>query len=86
MANLNSKIVIETELRSCIVKDKKALFHKWCDNSKILNPSPMVGGHNGGVLKYTVAIIEYENGVVTECYPYEVKFIDRKFKEYCFSE
>lgn len=86
MANLNREIIIKAELRPCIVKDRKALFHKWSDKSEIIAPSPMVGGHNGGVLKYTVAIIEYEDGVVTECYPYEVKFVDRKFKEYCFSE
>jgi hypothetical protein len=46
----------------------------------------MIGGHNGGILKYTVGIIEYEDGVVTECYPHEIKFTDTKIKEYCFEE
>jgi hypothetical protein len=69
-----------------LVKDRKALFHKWSDISKIVEPSLMVGGHNGGVFKNTVGIIEYEDGVVTECYPYEIKFVDRNFNKYWFEE
>lgn len=84
MASFNSEIIIKAELRPCIVKDRKALFHKWIEISKIIEPSPMIGGHNGGLIKNTVAIIEYEDGIVTECYPYEVKFIDSKSQEYCF--
>ena len=34
----------------------------------------------------TIAIVEYENGDVRECYPYEVKFLDNKLKEYDFRE
>lgn len=45
----------------------------------------MVGGHDGGVLKYTVAIVEYEDGGVSECPPDKIKFTDNKFKEYCMS-
>ncbi len=69
-----------------MVKNRKALFHKWSDKSKIVEPSPMVGGHGGGVLKYTVGIIEYEDGVITECYPSEILFSDAKFMEYCFKD
>ncbi len=77
---------IQAELRPCIVKDRKALFHKWSEKSQITQPSAMIGGHNGGVIRITVGIIEYEDGVVTECYPYEIKFIDNKFQEYSFIE
>jgi hypothetical protein len=31
-------------------------------------------------MELDVAIIEYEDGVVTECYPYEVKFTDKEEK------
>jgi hypothetical protein len=86
MANLSSEISIKIELRPCIVKGRKALFHKWSDKSNIVPPSPMIGGHDGGVLKLTVGIIEYEDGVITECYPYEIRFVDAKFTEYCFKE
>ena len=47
---------IEVELRPCKVNGKKALFHTWSNKSKIVDPSPLMGGHNGGVLKWTVGI------------------------------
>lgn len=77
---------ITIELRPCEVKNRKALFHRWSDKSEIIPPSPMVGGHGGGVTTLTVGIIEYEDGVVAECYPHELKFLDEKLKEYCFKE
>lgn len=82
MDKLHGEISVKLELRPCIVKDRKALFHKWSDKSKIIEPSIMAGGDSGGTLKYTVGIIEYENGVITECYPYEIKFLDRKVENY----
>lgn len=86
VAKLSSEISIREDLRPCIVNNRKALFHKWSDKSKIVEPSPMIGGHAGGVLKYTVGIIEYEYGVVTECYPYEIRFVDNKIEEYRFKD
>ncbi|MFT9496351.1 hypothetical protein [Anaerosolibacter sp.] len=86
MAGIGAKMTIENELRPCIVKDRKALFHKWSDKSNIVDTSTMAGGHSSGVVKYTVGIIEYEDGVVTECYPYEIRFLDRRCKEYCFED
>ncbi|MDB1935121.1 MULTISPECIES: hypothetical protein [Clostridium] len=77
---------IEFDLRPCKVGDRKALFHKWSDKTRIVEPSPMIGGHQGGVLKYTVGIVEFENGQVGECLPYEIKFIDDEIKDYCFKE
>lgn len=73
---------IEAELRPCLVNDKRALFHKWSDKSQIVEPSLMMGGHQGGVLKYTVGIIEYEDGQVCECMPSQIKFIDSKMEQY----
>lgn len=85
MAGLNGTITIETgEYRPCLADGKKALFHRWEDKSKIVEPSVMVGGHNGGVLKYTVAIVEYENGSVAEVFPNYIKFVDGKINEYAF--
>lgn len=68
----------ETKLRPCLVNGKKALFHTWSNKSQIVEPSPLMGGHNGGVLEYTVGIIEYEDGQVSECIPSYIKFINSK--------
>jgi hypothetical protein len=86
MAGLENTIVIKTDYRPCIVKDRKALFHRWSDKSKVLAPSYTIGGHRGGEERLTVGIVEYEDGVVTECYPWEIRFCDDKFKEFCFSQ
>ena len=65
------------ELRMCVVMGKKAFFHKWSEISKLVDPSPLLGGHSGGVVRITVGIIEYEeDGTVHEAYPYEIRFID----------
>jgi hypothetical protein len=70
------------KLRPCIVKGKKSFFHKWSEVSKIVDPSPLLNGHSGGVVRVTVGIVENEdNGAVHECYPYEIRFTDRNIGE-----
>lgn len=65
------------KLRPCEVKGEKAYFHRWVDKSEIITPSMMIGGHDGGVVRATLAIIELEDGRVEECYPHEVVFKDK---------
>lgn len=85
MGELNRTITVtNSEYRPCIVKGRKALFHRWEDKAEIRDA--VLRGTVSGVVKGTVAIIEYEDGVITECYPYEVKFCDNKFNEYAFVE
>ena len=62
-------------LRRCLVGDKKGWFHRWSDYSKVIPPSPMMGGHNGGQIQYTYGIIEYENGTVELVEPMKIVFI-----------
>jgi hypothetical protein len=78
------EINIKETLRPCIVKGRKALFHRWSDKGSIIPPSPMIGGHNGGTFTVPIAIIEYDDGAVVECFPSEVKFVDSKIKEFAF--
>lgn len=79
-----SKITITSELRPCIVNGKKALFHRWTDRSEIVAPSYMVGGHGGGVVKDTFALVEFEDGVIKECSCVGIKFCDSPHRNYCF--
>ncbi|MCI9110601.1 hypothetical protein [uncultured Clostridium sp.] len=76
---------IEFELRPCKANGKKALFHTWSNKSQIVQPSMLRGGENGGVLKYTVGIVEFENGKVGECLLNEIQFLDNKLDDYCFN-
>lgn len=75
---------IDMGLRPCIVNDKKALFHRWNEISNVVDASPFIGGHPGGIIKFTRGIIEYEDGTISECNPTEIRFVDRIFNEYCF--
>lgn len=65
------------DLRACRVEDKsgKFWFHCWSHVSKILPPSILAHGHNGGVVSDTFAIVEAENGDVTRVLPEKIHFI-----------
>lgn len=69
-------IEVKGALRPCMVKDRKALFHGWSDRAEVIPPSLMRGGHPGGQLYHTVALVEYDDGSVHEAYPSEVRFLD----------
>ena len=76
------------ELRPCLFKDKKALFHRWEEVSQAVEAGIAIGSHSAGWLKYTLAIIEFENGEIAEVSPTLIKFLDSEenFSEYCFKE
>lgn len=82
MAALESRITVEAKLRPCIVNGKNALFHCWSERAEIIDPAFARGGHSGGVMKWTVAIIEYEDGQVVEALPQRIKFLDPPHHEY----
>lgn len=69
-----SIIKYEPELRTCYIKDKKALFHKWVHTKDLLGQ------------EFEVGIVEYENGKIDEVIPKNIKFCDDKTKEYSFKK
>lgn len=92
---------IEHSLRPCYVitykrdpkskrleKDTKikALFHCWEQMSDVVSPSPMVGGHNGGIIAGLAGIVEREDGTIGRVRPEDIQFCDHKFNEYSFPE
>jgi hypothetical protein len=72
--------------RPCIVKGKNALFHRWSERAEIIEPAIAVGGHSGGVMKWTVGIVEFEDGRVSEALPRDIVFIDHPHENYIFTE
>lgn len=43
-----------------------ATFIRWAEVSRIVPPSHIKGGHNGGVINEIVALVEMDNGIVAE--------------------
>lgn len=72
-------------LRPCLIDTEgnptKAWFHRWTERNEIIPPSPMIGGHSGGVSKYMLALVEFEDGHVCEVVPERVKFTDTEFRD-----
>lgn len=67
-------IFIKQELRPCLVKGKKAVFHKWIEKTDVCNN------------KYSAGLVEFEDGTLDEVYYGKIKFIDNKINEYAFEE
>ena len=93
MAALDGKITIERGLRPCIVripdkkkqfKEMKALFHCWNHRSELYDASLIIGGHSGGRVSGTFAIVEYEDGTIHEVEPTQIRFVDNAMSEYAF--
>lgn len=71
----------QAQVRPCVIMRENgtryhALFHRWVDKSWIVPPSPLVGGHSGGVMRATFALCEYDDGRIAEVPPSEVMFVD----------
>ena len=43
-------------------KPARALFHRFVDVAEVVRPSIMIGGHTGGQLSNTYALVEFEDG------------------------
>lgn len=70
---------LSREYRPCMVEGrKKALFHRWVHISQVVPPEITVGGHGGGVVAGVKALVEFEDGTVTEVSPFSVTFLDSK--------
>lgn len=101
-SNLKTRLLIgeSSQYRPCLVKrdcdkwDKKrkgvvkALFHCWVHKSEVVPPSPMMGGHSGGVVSGVLGLVEYEDGTINQIYPSRIKFLDTQglMSGICFEE
>jgi hypothetical protein len=65
---------INNKNRKCIFKKTVCTFHGFFQRSIIMGPSLMIGGDNGGVIAYPVAVIETEKGEVLEVDAIKIQF------------
>lgn len=77
---------MRNHLRTCKFKGKNYLFHCFEQYSYVCSPSPFVGGHPGGQISETFALIEDKNGNVKLVEPEAITFTDDEFKNHFFPE
>ena len=46
----------------------------------------MIGGAPGGQISYTLGLVEFEDGSVSEVSPYKIRFLDNKTAEYALPD
>ena len=83
-------MLVGIDYRPCFVNNKKqeikALFHCWSHRSEVVGESALRGGHPGGQISATFAIVEYEDGSVHEVNPQNVRLVDGLINQYAFME
>lgn len=64
--------------RPCIKRKtkEKCFFHLWSHESRLVDASPMIGGHPGGNISETLGILEFEDGHIETLPPSEFYFCD----------
>ena len=75
MASLITNIY-EITRRPCYVNGQKAIFHCWSQESHVVGPSLLVGGHSGGTVAGVMGLVEFEDGGVSKVYPEKIQFAD----------
>lgn len=75
--------------RMCITKGsnagRKCLFHCWSTESRVLEPSLLKGGHNGGTYSEIFGVLEFEDGHLEKLRTGEFDFVDGgQFKQWAW--
>lgn len=83
--------IFKDHRRPCFIRGRKgeltkAFFHCFVSESEPIAPSIRVGGHPGGLLQLTYAIVEAEDGQVHKLCPTSIIFNDGGgFEDYDWS-
>lgn len=80
MKGLDSKIIMSTcEGRPCWVKGRRAIFHRWSDSARPVNPYGKDDPSDERLQKWSVhGIVEYEDGTVEREWPSAIRFADSR--------
>ena len=65
-------------MRLCKISGKKAVFHRWENVTEHVKNHLEQDDHPGRVIRYNVAIVEYEDGSVASVPERDVVFMDSK--------
>lgn len=73
--NLRPCYIVQLKRSGCAQRTK-ALFHCWEHIGRVIEPSPLKGGHPGGQISYTMALVELPDGSMREVAPSSIEFRD----------
>lgn len=78
MATTDKKFIVTTcEGRPCWVNGRRAIFHRWCDSARPVNPYGKDSPGDERLQKWSVhGIVEYEDGTVEREWPSAIQFAD----------
>lgn len=78
MSVINNAITITTvEGRPCWVNERRAIFHRWSDSARPVNPYGKGDPSDNRLQKWSVhGIVEYEDGTVEREWPSAIQFAD----------
>lgn len=69
-------IAVNGLVRPCMVGDRKALFHRWFDEYRVLEPAITIGGHPGGQVSTLLGLVEWEDGTMHVFHPHQIRMLD----------
>ncbi|MBR5865701.1 MAG: hypothetical protein IKY89_05460 [Alistipes sp.] len=62
--------------RSGRIQREKGIFHCWEHIGQVIEPSPLKGGHPGGQIAFTRALVETIDGCMRSVAPSSIEFRD----------
>lgn len=75
--NKNAITITTIEGRPCWVKGRRAIFHRWSDSARPVNPYGKGDPSDDRLQKWSVhGIVEYEDGTVEREWPSAIQFAD----------
>lgn len=75
--NKNAITITTIEGRPCWVNERRAIFHRWSDSARPVNPYGKGDHSDDRLQKWSVhGIVEYEDGTVEREWPSAIQFAD----------
>lgn len=77
-------LVTQISRSGAITEPKKALFYGLFTEAWVVEPSLLKGGHPGGTMQTTVAVVEFEDGTIRQVPMDRIRLLDsaEKFSGY----
>ena len=76
ISEYEKKFLISDKYRVCRARGKLAWFHRWTENSFVVQPEPNGDKPCGGQVSCIYGVVEYGDGSIGVIKPPDIKFLD----------